>query len=262
MGWLHDWPPPLGAGVVILCFLVPALAGSIYLQPLIVRMVQRERDPNYPVGLLLNSFTIYYGVLLALLSIAVFENRRIAEDAIQREASSLVTLYRDMLGYPEAQRLPVIELLRRFVEVETVPDVWRAQFETGFTRPGTEIVDEINRKLLALRADGGRGDDGLYRETLRRFNDFIERHRDRIQAGGTRIPSIIWYVVLVGAALNVFVLWLFDLGRAAHLILGGVLTFFIGMVIYMVAVLDQPFRGANGLRPDNLLYARHQMRPL
>jgi hypothetical protein len=44
-------------------------------------------------------------------------------------------------------------------------------------------------------------------------------------------------------------------------VLGGVLTVFIGLVIYMVAVLDQPFRGVHGLAPDDLLYARRQISP-
>ena len=31
--WLHEWPTPLGAGLVIACFLVPTLIGSAFLQP-------------------------------------------------------------------------------------------------------------------------------------------------------------------------------------------------------------------------------------
>ena len=68
-------------------------------------------------------------------------------------------------------------------------------------------------------------------------------------------------VVLIGAALNAFVLWLFNVGRVTHLILGGVLSFYVGLVIYMVATLDDPFRGAHGLRPDYLLQAYERMKP-
>ncbi|MGA8157356.1 MAG: hypothetical protein WB822_14345, partial [Rhodoplanes sp.] len=57
------------------------------------------------------------------------------------------------------------------------------------------------------------------------------------------------------------VLWLFKVGRVTHLILGGVLSFYVALVIYMVAALDDPFRGANGLRPTYLLNAREQMVP-
>jgi hypothetical protein len=36
---------------------------------------------------------------------------------------------------------------------------------------------------------------------------------------------------------------------------------FIGLVVYMVAVLDRPFHGAHGLGPDDLIQARQQMQP-
>src|SRR5215207_10201918 len=172
--WLHEWPTPLGAGLVIACFLVPTLVGSAFLQPVIARLLRGERDPNTPVGLL---------------------------------------------------------------------------------------VDDLDSQLLGFRPDRQSGEDILHSETLRSFGEFVDRRRLRIQAGGTSIPAIIWYVVLTGAVLNVFVLWLFDLSRTTHFVLGGVLTVFIGLVIYMVAVLDQPFRGVHGLAPDDLLIARRQISP-
>ncbi len=38
--WLHEWPTPLGIGFVVVCFLVPALIGSAFLQPVIARLLR------------------------------------------------------------------------------------------------------------------------------------------------------------------------------------------------------------------------------
>ncbi|MGZ8309041.1 MAG: bestrophin-like domain [Rhodoplanes sp.] len=260
--WLHDLPPLQGAALVICVFLLPTLIGSILFQPMVGWLVSREKNANTPVGFLLNAFTLYYGVLLALLSIAVFENYNKAEDAIAREASSLIALYRNVIGYPEPMRASLVDNLRRYVEEETTPAAWRARSPDEFSTAGTSLVDEINRQLVTFKPEDQSRDEALHAATLRSFNDFIGRRRERIQAMGTSIPPVIWYVVLIGAALNAFVLWLFDLSRVTHLILGGVLSFFIGLVIYMVAALDDPFRGAHGLGPDYLLYAHERMRPL
>lgn len=256
--WLHDWPTVLGAGFVVACFLVPTLIGSAYLQPVIARLLHGEKDPNTPVGLLLNAFTLYYGVLLALLSIAVFENYNKAQDTIAREAAGVVALYRNLTGYPEPVRASLIDALRRYLDEETGPG-WREQRRNRASAPGVLLVDDINRQLLAFRPDRQVGEDILHQETLRSFAEFVDRRRARIQAGGTSVPPIIWTIVLIGAILNVLVLWLFDLGRTTHLVLGGVLTVFIGLVIYMVAMLDQPFRGVHGLAPEDLLIARRQI---
>ncbi len=48
----------------IACFLVPTLIGSAFLQPLVAQLLRGEKDANTPVTLLLNAFTLYYGVLL------------------------------------------------------------------------------------------------------------------------------------------------------------------------------------------------------
>lgn len=258
IGWIYDLPAGWGAGLVIAVFLVPTLIGSILFQPLVGWLVQRQKDPNTPVGFLLNAFTLYYGVLLALLSVAVFENYNKAEDAIGREASSMVALYQSIAGYPEPLRTELVSKLHRYVEVETAPGAWQAQSPQVFS-DGTKLINELNHELLAFRPEGRPGDEAVYSSTLRSFNEFIERRRERIQTAGTSIPPILWYVVLIGAALNAFVLWLFDVGRVTHLILGGVLSFYVELIIYMVAALDDPFRGANGLRPTYLINAREQM---
>jgi hypothetical protein len=258
--WLHESPPVVGAALVCGCFLVPTLAGSAFLQPVVVRLLRGEREANTVVGLLLNAFSLYYGVLLALLSIAVLDDYDRAKDSIGEEASSAVALYRSVSGYPEPTRTSSMQILRRYLDEETGPG-WRAQRYGQGSPGGVLLVDELGHQLSTFKPSREAGEDALHRETLRTFNEFVERRRNRIQAGGTSIPPVIWSVVLIGAALNVLVLWMFDLKRTTHLLFGGVLAIFIGLVVYMVTVLDQPFRGSHGLLPDELVQARQQMNP-
>jgi hypothetical protein len=257
---LHQLPLLLGGAIVCLIFVVPTLIGSALLQPVVSRLLRGEKDGNTVVGLLLNAFSLYYGVLLALLSIAVFENYNKAQDAVGREASSAAALYNVFSGYPEPARTSLSQTLIQYVDEETGPG-WAFQQGNQVSTPGMRLVDRLSRELLGFRPDRATGEDLLHAEALRTFAEFIEQRRLRVQAAGTSIPRVIWIVVLVGAALNAFTLWLFDLKRTTHFILGGVLMAFIGLVIYMVAVLDRPFHGAHGLRPTDLIQARQQMQP-
>jgi hypothetical protein len=257
---LHQLPIVMGAVIVCFLFLVPTLIGSALLQPAVGRLLRDERDPNTVVGLLLNAFSLYYGVLLALLSIAVFENYGKAQDAVGREASSIIALYRTFSGYPEATRTSLSDTLRQYVDEETGPG-WASQRSNQASTRGTLLVDQLSRQLLGFRPNRDAGEDLIHQAALRIFEDFIEQRRLRIQAAGTSIPRVIWSVVIVGAGLNVFILWLFDLKRTTHFLLGGVLMIFVGLVVYMVSVLDRPFHGAHGLQPDDLVQARQQMIP-
>jgi hypothetical protein len=256
--WLHDLPTALGAGVVCLAFLVPTLIGSIVLQPAVARLLHGEKDANTLVGLLLNAYTLFYGVLLALLSIAVYANYGKAQDSISSEAASLFALYRNIRSYPEPIRTALIDDLRGYIDEETGPG-WQEQRRDRSSAQGMRLVDRLGDRLMGFTPDRETGEGLLHGETLRAFDEFVERRRARIQAGGTNIPRILWSVVIIGAILNVFVLWLFDLKRTTHIIFGGVLMAFIGLVIYMVAVLDRPFRGAHGLKPEDLVHARQEM---
>ncbi|MFC5067655.1 DUF4239 domain-containing protein [Flaviflagellibacter deserti] len=258
--WLHTLPILPGAALVAACFVIPTLVGTVLLQPTVARMVHQERNPNDSLGLLLSTFSLYYGVLLALLSIAVYGNYLDAEDVAGREAAGLFTLYRLVDGYPEPLRVEVTNLLRDYAREESGPG-WASQ-NRGETSPASSaIVDRIGHALLRFSPDRDKGQDVLHAQVLTRFGDFVDARRTRIQAARTSIPTIMWYVVLIGAGLNILVLWLFDLKRLTHFIIGGVLSLFIGLVIYMVAVLDQPFRGAHSLQPEDLAYTLERMAP-
>jgi len=250
----------MGAVIVCLIFVLPTLIGSALLQPAVGRLLRGEQDRNTVVGLLLNAFTLYYGVLLALLSIAVFDNYGKAQDAVAREASDVIALYRTFSAYPEPLRSTLSDTLREYVDEETGPG-WAYQRQDQTSTRGTMLVDRLSRLLLGFKPDRDKGEDLVHQAALRTFEGFIEQRRLRIQAAGTSIPRVIWAVVIAGAALNVFILWLFDLKRTTHFILGGILMIFVGLVVYMVGVLDRPFHGADGLKPDDLLRARQQMNP-
>jgi hypothetical protein len=258
VSWLHELPIAVSAAVIVASFLVPALIGSALLQPMVGRLLRSQKDPNEFAGLLLNAFSLFYGVLLALLSIAVFDNYSKAQDAIGHEASGIVGLYRLVNAYPEPLRTSLTDLLRRYVEEETGAG-WEEQRHGRVPWSGTLLVDELSRQLLSYKPDRNSGEAILHGEGLRTYREFIDRRSIRMQAAATTIPPVVWYVVVTGAILNVLILWLFDLKRTTHFILAGVLMMFIGLTIFMVAVLDQPFRGAHGLDPDDLINARQQM---
>jgi hypothetical protein len=123
---------------------------------------------------------------------------------------------------------------------------------------GASLVDELGHLLQGFNP-GTAGEQALHDNTLRLLSDFVDRRQQRIDASGTSIPGILWFVVLTGAAVNAVTLWLFDLDRQTHLVIGSCLSLFIGIIVYMIAMLDQPFSGDLGLLPDSLVSARQQL---
>jgi len=72
------------------------------------------------------------------------------------------------------------------------------------------------------------------------------------------MPRVMWYTVALGALVNMILLWLFDLKLGKHLLLGGLISFFMATMICLIAILDNPFRGEVGVSPEafELVYSQ------
>jgi hypothetical protein len=60
-------------------------------------------------------------------------------------------------------------------------------------------------------------------------------------------------MVIVGAVLNLMLTAFFWVDRLKiHLILAGILAAFIGMLVFLIAAMDNPFRGEISISSDAL----------
>jgi hypothetical protein len=103
-----------------------------------------------------------------------------------------------------------------------------------------------------------KSEEALHDAALRQFNDFFQDRRNRIFSVTTAIPPIMWYTVAIGALINILLIWLFNLRLGTHLLLGGLISFFTGTMICLIALLDHPFRGEVGVSPQafELIYSQ------
>ena len=185
LDWLHDLPQALGALLVCAAFVLPTLLGSWLLQPSVARIFRGENDINTVLGFLLNAFALYFGVLLALLSIAVFENHSKAQDAVDREAAGLIKLYRDVRQYPEPAAKEMTAILHRYTD-EVINRGWALQATGEFSRAEIALVTELHAALARFQP-GGASESLLHAQTLSALDEFVEARRLRISAGGSSI---------------------------------------------------------------------------
>jgi hypothetical protein len=255
--WLHEQPLILSFLLVVSAFVVPTLLGTHLVQPYFAKTLRKEREANTIASVALSTVSLFYAVLLGLLSLAVYQNYTYADQTTELEAASIIALGRNAHMYPAPVRDQVRSILIRYLDEETGPG-WAMQKAGKASPEGASLVDELGHLLQGFNP-GTAGEQALHDNTLRLLSDFVDRRQQRIDASGTSIPGILWFVVLTGAAVNAVTLWLFDLDRQTHLVIGSCLSLFIGIIVYMIAMLDQPFSGDLGLLPDSLVSARQQL---
>jgi hypothetical protein len=150
-----------------------------------------------------------------------------------------------------------------------INEVYECVAVTGCSRISVEdanltgiMLIDIEKKQLRTAPLGGepRADDIenvavtdkaiLLHGTGIKFNDFFEHRRTRLYSVNSGIPGLLWYTVAVGALINMIFIWLFDLRLGTHLLLGGIISFFLATMISLIALMDNPFRGKMGVSAE------------
>ena len=68
----------------------------------------------------------------------------------------------------------------------------------------------------------------------------------------TEIPDVLWYAVLVGAAINMLLFVMLRMPLLQQFLLGTISAFFLGVILFVIVALDDPLRGESGLDPEPL----------
>ena len=246
--WIYSLPIETLAIWVAVIFVGYCWIGGLLMRPLLRPFVRARHSGNDIIGHVLSSFGVFYGLLLGLIAVAAYQNFSRVEANVVKEVSSLETLYEDVSTFPEPHGQNLRWLLRdycRYVIKYGWPEYRKGRIPEG----GSIRIKAFQERMLAFEPST-KTEELIFAETLRQFNEFLVHQRVREQSVNTGIPAIMWYVVIVGAILNIGLLWLFDMRFMTLLFLGGVLSFFLGAMILLIAVMDNPFRGAVSISPE------------
>lgn len=254
--------PLLVTGPLIVGFLcIYSIIGLVLTRRYVVpRMKFNDDDSNYGSGMV-QAVMVFYGLAVALIAMNVWQTYSSVSQTISQEATSIAALYRDVSGYPEPIRGKLQQGLRDYVNY-VIHDAWPLQQQGKVPAGGVEILNRFQQTLISFEPVT-EGQKILHAEALRAYNLMIQARRMRLDAVGTRLPGILWFVIFVGAMISLSSAFFFKLEdvwvHGVHVVL---LAMFIGLIIFMILALDRPFIGDLGLPPDSyqLIYD-HLMKP-
>jgi hypothetical protein len=245
---LSAWPAAQMATVVCVAFVGFTWVGAIFVRPFFRLFVRSQSDLNSLLGNFVSIYGVFYGILMGLLAVAAYQNKVDVEQAIASEASSLFALFRNVSAYPEPVRLPLQESVRDYVQF-AIDEEWAAMRNGEIARGGMPLINRM-QSLITTFEPATSGQSILHAESTRQFFGFLERRAVRLYSATSGIPGFMWYVVVLGALISIFLVWLFDMSLTAEFFLGGLMSFFIGTMISLILVLDRPLRGDYGISPE------------
>jgi hypothetical protein len=244
MDWFYRLPLPLLFVATLAAFVGVTLGGMMLFTPIRARLQHRFHRSSEQAAYFGTQIWLAYTLILSLTAVGAWSEYQAASEKVSREVASLEVLQRGALLYPEPYRSQVDELIRDYAR--TVADrEWSEQ------RVGTHPSAAKERFAAIVRMLGdyeptNLADQMVHAETLRQLTTASEARRTRIHATAASLPTVVWIVLLVGAALALTGATLFVTvdDTPLHLTLVGIMAAFVGLVVFVTVALDHPFQGA------------------
>jgi hypothetical protein len=246
---VHDLPFESLAALTAVVFVGAYWVGCIFLRPFLRIFVRSTGDENSVVGVVLSAFGVLYGLLLSLIAVAAYQNLSQVDAHVSAEASTLWALYQDVGEFPAPDRERLRTQLREYCQY-VIAEEWPVQRRGEVPLGAGDRIAAIRKGILDFETRSRR-DELVQAEALKHFGALTEHGRNRRYAAQASIPTVMWYVVITGTLINFVLMWLYKMRFITQLFLGGLLAFFLGTLILLIAVLERPYRsGEFGVSPQ------------
>jgi hypothetical protein len=241
--FFYDVPTWIAMPTFMLVFLGLSWLVLLGVRPFVIRAAASNRDWDRVLGYAMSSFGLFYGILLALIAVSVYENFQRVNAISLDEVSAIATLFRNFEAYPPSVGVDLQGQLQAYTLGVITVD-WPLQ-EAGIKpTAGDPAIDTMQRTLFDFEPVT-LAEQTVHNQTIAQFDRFVETRRDRIDETELALPGLLWAVVAVGALLNALMIGLVESkSRRIHLIMSGIIAIFVAMLIFTTATIDHPYSGA------------------
>jgi len=255
MGFLKDLPLFVSGPLLIGTLVVVSLLGLHWFRKVQMPRLRIHENDEHFLAAIHASIMVFYGLATALTAVQVWEVYEKVRDITEQEASALAALYRNVSEYPEPVRGVLREELRVYTH-QIIHESWALQRRGKVPSELVRSMEELHTTLAKFEPVT-EAQKALVLEGLSSYSRMMEVRRMRMSSVDRGLPGVLWLVIVLGAVISLASTFYFPVRDAnVHRIQVGLLAGFIGLVIFMVLALDQPYRGDLGLKatPYELVY--------
>ena len=247
--WIYEVPIFLTFAIIAGAFTLYGVIGLRIIKKVFHKKLGYDAGRNDQVTSFMSVLVVSYGITLGLVAVSTWENLSQVQEKVSKEASALAALYRDISSFPEPNKSALQGLLKKYTRY-TIDQAWPQQRQGIVPEPGVAMIIEFQDTLYAFQPSG-KNQEFLFGETLRTYNDYVNMRRMRLLSIDGGLPPIIWVATVLGGLLTISFLWFFVMQEFwLQSLLTTLVSFSIGVMIFLIAIMDHPFRGKISVSPD------------
>lgn len=205
-----------------------------------------ERDETF-----FNAAGLIFSLLLAFVTVSVWENYQGTVDAVDSEARSLSNLRHDLEILSNAQQQPIVDSLNDFIQC-IIEHEWKQMATGTIDSECAKLLGKVSH--LILTAEVHTESEKRVMDALVGLLNVYRNHRmERLTAMLPALDTLMWWVLIHSTVIYFFYGSLIDVGRVRpHLVLTLILAMMIGLVFVLIAAYDLPFTKPLSLPPKPL----------
>ena len=224
---------------------VLTVVGSLLFMVILNRLWpwENRRNHNDLIGWQLSILGTTYAVMLGFMLYTVWTNFGTADLNVDLEANALVNVYRLAQGIPQQERAIVRQLALSYADAAINRD-WPQMAADRVPEDTVQLDTDMWKTLMSAK---GASPTEITAEdhALYELSALTEHRRTRILQSTSRLPTVLWCVLLVGGGLTIMSSCMFG---SANSLLHAFQVFAFSMLIALALVaivnINRPFQGA------------------
>ncbi len=212
---------------------------------------------NDIIGWQLGILGTTYAVIMGFMLYTVWTNFGAAELNADSEANSLLNIYRLSDGLPDPQRAELKTTARTYADV-VLQDDWPAMASGNTVSLQSRPVSVKMWKILMSVKSASSSENNAEDHALYELSSLAEQRQMRRLQSNSRIPAVLWFVLIVGGAVTIMSSCMFGSANALlHAAQVFAFSMLIALVLIAIADIDRPFQGS--VHVSNAAFIRAQL---
>jgi hypothetical protein len=220
--------------------------------------LERLKLNNEVAGFKFAVVGLFYGVLLAFVVVAVWEEYRDTETAVRNEAKAAVDLHRVTVALPLEARAKIRQLLITYTDHVRKYE-WPTMARGKSSKDASNDLDELSTAIFELQPQGYQ-QLMLYQAALRLLAVIADNRNERLDSADGSMSGLLWFVLIVGAGVTLGYPAFFGASNVvAQTLMTAALAALVALSLLLAVAFDYPFTGSVKISPLPFDQALEQM---